>query len=160
MNAFPVRAVGTLLLVLPLGCPPVEASTGGVKAPAADVAARVVTVRDVRERDPKASVELRPDGETLHVDVISPSGIGGVRLALTAGRWPKKVVVHLRYSKDRPFTRLEGSGASLEGADANEKAEPITLRKVPAEGAAGFDFDVPEATAKKVMSLNWIDAYR
>jgi len=155
--------VRTFVLLALLAAGPVSLATpAGDKPAQADVARCVVEVREVLDRSPDAAVEVRVAGDTLRVDAISPKGIGGVRLKLAAGRWPKNVVVQLRYAKDRSFKRLEGSGASLENPtpDAKDKPLPLKVRQHRAEGLDRFELEIPPGADRPVLHLHWVDAYR
>lgn len=107
---------------------------------------------EIRKQDDK--VELSIHDDTLFVDVLSRSGIGKARLALTSGAWPKKVVVRLKYAPDKPFTRLEGPGATLE--EEGKPGEQLEVRRLE---NSGFEAEIP-ATGRKVLNVSWIDAYR
>ena len=115
-----------------------------------------VVVREVRKSEDKVEVSIH-DG-TLFVDALSPSGIGGTRLALTSGNWPKKVVVRLKYAADKPFAYLEGPGAALElaGIKADEPRLNLKARLLKPNG---FEADIPP-TDMKALHVSWIDAYR
>lgn len=118
-----------------------------------DIEKSLIAVREIRKKDDKLDLTIRHD--TLYVDVISPSGIGGTRLVLTSGNWPKKVVVRLKYSPDKPFTRIEGPSATLEAKD--EKDEYLEVRLSPNKD--GYEARLPHSK-RKTLHLHWIDAYR
>lgn len=116
-----------------------------------------VEVREVQKKEDK--VEVSMNGDSLFVDVTSPSGIGGAKLALTSGAWPKKLVVRLKYAADKPFTNLEGPAASLIETDtkSDEPGQRLECRRLNPKN--GFEADIPEAKLK-VLRVGWIDAYR
>ena len=123
-------------------------------APAQTVAEQSrVVVREIRKKEDKVEVSIHDD--TLIVNAESQSGIGGTRLTLTAGKWPKKLQVRLKYAPERPFTNLEGQSAAFEGAD--KKIQRIDTRRFL--GKDGFAADMP-GTDLKSLVLGWIDAYR
>jgi hypothetical protein len=115
-----------------------------------------VELREVQKKGDKVEVSVHDD--TLFVEAECPSGIGGARLELASGMWPKKVVVHLKYAADNPFTNLEGPGAALEstGSKADEPRLKLNTRRLKPDG---FEADIP-TTEVKVLYLHWVDAYR
>ncbi len=112
-----------------------------------------VETREIRKKDDRVGLSIHDD--TLFVDVMSPSGIGDARLALTSGVWPKKVVVRLKYAADRPFTRLEGPGVTLE--EKEEQDEYLKVELSPKKD--GYEASIPP-TKRKTLYLHWVDAYR
>lgn len=128
----------------------------GVGCAAVPPAATVV-VREVRDRSEQAAVVLAVRGDTLHIDAISPAGIGGARVELTSGAWPARVVVRLRYAADRPFSRLEGSGAAIESTGRAD--EPGTDLETTNLRPDGFEVALP-ATQRRVLYVHWVDMYR
>lgn len=141
-------------LVTVLICTQVTSSPAG-EPPTSQPAERIA-VREVHDQREGAKVSVSVEGDTLHVDAISPKGIGGTRLVRVAGDWPAKVVVRLRYSEDRPFTHLEGPGASLENETFEARPEQVAVLK---RIDGGFTFALPRTDAK-VLYINWVDAFR
>lgn len=116
-----------------------------------------VNVHEIRKKEDKVEVSIHD--ETLFVDAVCPSGIGGTRLTLTSAIWPKKVVVRLKYAADKPFTILEGPEATLEttGAKQGEPNQPLEARRFDQKN--GFEAEIPQ-TEMKTLYLHWVDAYR
>lgn len=53
-------------------------------------------------------LEMKHEGAQMIWWVTSPGGVGGARITLDQGRWPRKVRVRLQYEGGRGFPRLEG----------------------------------------------------
>jgi hypothetical protein len=135
-----------------------EAGPRGTEtAPATSAAKPVVEVREVHDKSEGSAVNVKIDGETMVVKAISPRGIGGVRIALTSGEWPKKVKVLLAYSKEKPFGKIEGAGAALEKTGTKVGEDRKNLEPTKIEG--GFELTIP-ATEFKVLYIHWVDFWR
>lgn len=115
-------------------------------------------VLEVHDRHEGARVDVRIDGDTLHITAISPGGIGGTRIELKSGVWPKKVIVHLWYSTGVPFTKLEGASASMEQPASPDMSPPAISAGKFADGR--LELTPISATSMKVLYISWVDFLR
>jgi hypothetical protein len=151
------RAMMAAMCVVAGVCLQAAQGGGTETAPATAAAKPAVEVMEIHDRTEGSGVSVSMDGDTMTVKAISPRGIGGVRIALVSGEWPKNVKVVLSYSKDKPFGKIEGAGAAIEqsGKKAGEPRKNIE----PTAADGGFGFTIP-ATEFKVLYIHWVDFYR
>lgn len=101
---------------------------------------------------PEDRGEVREIQGEMRVDVTCASGIGRATLSLPArGRWPKTLVLRLRYAPGKPYAGLEGlqvDGRTVE-APMRSRRDWLEIR-LPMRGHAGA----------MAMRLQWVDAYR
>jgi hypothetical protein len=109
--------------------------------------------------------------------VTSKSGIGGVSVAPRGGKWPKNVVLRLRYEEGRGFGSLEGFWVtspqmSIEGSlkdsgsmraspgDDQKKAIPIKVTAEVKDGFLEICLPADTLTGAEKARVRWIDAFR
>jgi len=123
------------------------------------------------------------DDDTASFRILSKTGIGGAKITLTQGAWPKQVVIRLELGSLEAFSASNGpitlKGAlgraggkvgevatlhfSAKGeplADGNKAVYTLTIRRV-AEGL--IEVQLPSKLVAMLASglrLTWIDAYR
>jgi hypothetical protein len=128
------------------------------------------------------------DGDKATFDVSCPSGIGGGKITLARGNWPKRVVLRLRLaglesvSVSNGKMKLAGSVLSHSGnkrqlslseegmkgeRDAGSEIKVLDAAGKPVKGLPGrdgcFEITLPNALLEsrpKSLDLNWIDFYR
>ncbi len=122
----------------------------------AEVAGKAPVVVHKGRGDAQARVSLK--GDSMFVDVVSPSGIGDVRLELKSGKWPEKVVVRLQYAAGKPITVLEGHTAILEtsGKKTDEPRKRLKTRRLK---PSQIEIPIP-ATEMRVLYIQWVDYFR
>lgn len=108
------------------------------------------------------SATTRKDGATVF-EITSPGGIDGITLKSSTGRWPKRILVRLRYTPERAFRMLEGHGAHL--ADPAGKPEDPRLEietgRVQDGDAVMLELKaIPASDRMTRLYIWWIDAYR
>lgn len=133
------------------------------------------------------AITSRMEGSKTVFTITSPSGIGSATVTLTASKWPKEVVLRLRYAKDRGFTRLEGFFVTTarmqvrelsgngphpdraafylpdETGQVDRNAPPagyLNITVEPREG--GLEITLPPNlfTGSRKVEISWVDAYR
>jgi hypothetical protein len=117
------------------------------------------TVKALQHPDDQVQAEPASRGTTL--GITSPRGIGWAVLASSDGAWPRELRIRLRYSAERPFTRLEGFTAAV-GQDGQETSV-FKLVAAQVSGPEGIELrlELPEKlAADSHLKLSWVDAYR
>lgn len=140
--------------------------------------AAAVTVTDARN----AAVTSEWRGQTLLLEITSPTGIGSASITLGEGVVPRDIVVRLHLAGLEQIT-FAYAGATVQGS-LSSVGEPAVRQEVLLPGAAapeaidedspywltiasldegGFDVRVPEdflASGARAFALSWIDFYR
>jgi hypothetical protein len=125
------------------------------------------------------SVTFNTTGDTLLIDVVGPSGIGGSAIEKTSGQWPSKIVVrlhlkglekfHLQYGANNVDVTISSQGDhavhevySQPGEiSAVSAGDPYWIAVTPGQGY--FDLQMPSdflKSGENRFTIDWIDFYR
>ena len=125
------------------------------------------------------SVTFNTTGDTLLIDVVSPSGIGGSAIEKTSGQWPSKIVVrlhlnglerfHLQYGTNNVDVTISSQGdhavhevySQLGEISTVSAGDPYWIAVTPGQGY--FDLQMPSdflKSGENKFTIDWIDFYR
>lgn len=161
--------------VLAVACLVVVSLTACAPSSAADVSGiyRAVPLKG----DPR--ITFSPAGDTLLIDITSPTGIGSAAIEKTAGQWPSNIVMRLQVKglesfKFRYADTVIDVSVSSHGDDAVSEVytqsgtmgtvsagDPYWIAVTPGDGY--FDLAVPAdflKSGENQFTIEWIDFYR
>ena len=132
-------------------------------------------------RKAQDAIEVKKDEKRTLFIITSQTGIGDGSVTLTEGRWPRDIVLRLRYDKERGFNMLESFTLATErfqvsGSQRTSgkmelyflspegKAEALTghVNVIVQERAGALEVTLPAhlLAGTKAVKFGWIDAFR
>lgn len=127
--------------------------------------------------DPR--ITFSTTGDTLLIDITSPTGIGSTEIEKTSGQWPGQIVMRLHVKGLESFkfqygstgidlsVSSHGDNAVHEGYEQSGKmgtvsaSDPYWIAVTPGEGY--FDLEAPTdflKSGENKFTIEWIDFYR
>jgi len=124
-------------------------------------------------------VTFSTTGDTLLIDITSPTGIGSTRIEKTAGQWPPKISMRLRVKGLESFKfRYANTIIDVNVSSHGDQTVSETYQQggqtgvikagdpywiAVTQGPGYFDLEVPAAflqSRENKFTIEWIDFYR